>query len=133
MFWHFQRLTVSDDELCSTSGYSIIRRDRNRRGGGVAVLISPSIRYRPRYDLSEGGIETLWLELFPDTKRSMLVCCAYRPTFQHNFYECLLSECEVTLTERARHTTIVGDLNSDPNYNRQNYFLACVRNCILMN
>lgn len=97
--------TINDSKLCPIGGYNVIKR------GEVAVIFSANIRYRPHYSLS--NIETLQYELFPNTKRSMLVCCAYRPLSQNNFYECLLSECLKTLTEIAGHITIIGDLNSD--------------------
>jgi len=38
--------SVTDLEVCpSNNNFSVFRRDRNRRGGGVAILISNQIRY----------------------------------------------------------------------------------------
>ena len=71
--------SLPDSEVCPSS-FSVIRRDRNRHGGGIAAFISSRVRYVSRPDLSCGNIESLWLELFPGShKRSMLICCTYRP------------------------------------------------------
>ena len=60
--------TVTDLEVCP-DGYNlfIIRRDRNRRGGGVAIILSSDIRYKVCSDISEGSIESLWVQLYPNT------------------------------------------------------------------
>ena len=49
--------TVSDLEVCPPHyGLSIVRRDRNRRGGAVAIMFSNHVRYRLCFDLSEGNV-----------------------------------------------------------------------------
>jgi len=58
--------TVTDMELCPCDhNLSIVRRDRNRRGGGVAILLSNQIRFCAHQDLSEGHIESLWIDQTP--------------------------------------------------------------------
>ena len=47
--------TVSDAEV-SLPGYSLLRNDRNRHGGGVATLISTSIKFVPRPDLKSSRV-----------------------------------------------------------------------------
>ncbi len=62
-------------EVCPP-GFAIIRNDRNRRGGGVAFIVSS----RVRYCFCDLSCESLWIELFPGSfKRSMQLCCTYRP------------------------------------------------------
>ena len=39
---------------------------------GVAFLLSSRVKFVVRFDLCEGHIESLWIELFPKSKRSML-------------------------------------------------------------
>ena len=63
--------------LWTQCGYSLFRRDRNRHGGGVAILLSNCIPFCPHLDLSGGQIESIWGELYPRSKRSLLLCCAY--------------------------------------------------------
>ena len=79
-------------------GYSLLRNDRNRRGDGVAIYISTSIRFVSRPDLKSNSIETLWIELFPCSKRSILICCAYRPPSQSGFFKDVLTECDLALS-----------------------------------
>ena len=106
--------TVSDTELCPRDcGFSIVRNDRNRRGGGVAFLLANHVRYVTRPDLCSGGIETLWLQLFPGSTRSLLVCCAYRSPSCMAFYDHLSEECELSLSGRVHKLCILGDFNSD--------------------
>ena len=106
--------TVLDGELCfQDGGFSIVRNDRNHRGGGVAFLVANHIRYIVRSDLCSGKIESLWLQLFPGSKRSMLVCCAYRPPSCMEFFEHLSEECELSLVGKVQKLCINGDFNSD--------------------
>ena len=122
--------TINDSKLSPIDGYNIIKR------GEVAVIFSPNIRYRPHCSLSEGNIETLQYELFPNTKRSMLVCCAYRPLSQNNFYDCLLSECLKTLTKTTGCITTLGDLNSEfsrLDFPQSKCFWAYARSYICLN
>ena len=58
--------TIADDEICPPH-YSIIRRDQNRRGGGVAILLSDRVHYLPCSDINTGNIESVWIELFPNS------------------------------------------------------------------
>ena len=47
-----------DDSEVSLAGYSILRKDRNRRGGGVAFIISNQIRFKSCSEISEGQAES---------------------------------------------------------------------------
>ena len=47
----------NDVELCN---YTILRNDRNRRGGGVALYVHNSITVLRRADLEQSDIEMLW-------------------------------------------------------------------------
>ena len=58
-------------------------------------------------------MESLWIELFPRSKRSLLVYCAYRPPSKADFYDHFTSECERSLLSVGQKLLIVGDLNSD--------------------
>ena len=105
--------TVSDDEIVPVDfGYSLFRRDRNRHGGGVAILLSNCIPFCPHLDLSGGQIESIWGELYPRSKRSLLLCCAYRPPSKMDFYDHFMIECENGV-QRSQKMLLLGDLNSD--------------------
>ena len=98
--------TISDHEVLPDE-YSLYRRDKNRHGGGVAILISVIVR-----NFSSGKIESLQVELYPRSKRSLLLCCAYRPPPKLDFYEHLTLECEKGFSCISK-ASIVGDLNSN--------------------
>ena len=79
--------SIEDNEIFLHSfPINIVRNDRNRRGGGVTFLLSPRVKFVFRYDLCKGQIESVWIELYPYTRRSVLFCCVYRPPLQHNFF-----------------------------------------------
>ena len=75
-------VTISDLEVCPPS-YSIYR---NRRGDGIAIIISNDLKHKLHQDLASDTIESLWIELCPNTKRSTLICCAYRPPSINDFF-----------------------------------------------
>lgn len=82
----------------------------------MAILVSNLLRFKARDDLHEGRIESVWIELFPGSKkRSMLLCCTYKSpsTASCEFYDNLLSECDKGLISKSQNLTILGDLNSD--------------------
>jgi hypothetical protein len=54
--------TISNDEI-NVSGYDIVRKDRNRNGGGVALYIRNVIDYKIRNDLMNENLETITIEV----------------------------------------------------------------------
>ena len=58
-------------------GYSVFRRDRNRHGGGVALLVRDCLNAFRRQDL-EAECELVWAEL-PTRDTSVLFGVVYRP------------------------------------------------------
>ena len=52
-----------DDRDIGINGYDIIRRDRNRHGGGVSIYIRDNIPYIQRYDLPVQDLETICIEI----------------------------------------------------------------------
>ena len=69
--------TVYDSEV-TIDGYSIVRNDRNRKGGGVACYIRSNICYSRRTCLSD-NLENIFIDLlFPKTK-PISVGILYKP------------------------------------------------------
>lgn len=58
--------------------FTLLRKDRNRRGGGVAIYISSYLSFIERTDLSTPGLEILWAEINVNCKK-ILVGVLYRP------------------------------------------------------
>ena len=105
--------SIDDQEIFPFSPHiNIVRNDSNRHGGGVAFILSDRVKYVLRSDLCEGRIESLWIELFPATKRSMLFCCVYRPPSQHDLFDAFLAEYE-TAHLQCPSIAIFGDVNAD--------------------
>ena len=94
-------------------GYEIIRRDRNRRGGGVAFLVKNSYSYTVRNDLLPNDIEAICIELTLRMSRSILVLTWYRPPNSDaqviDRFEEFLQRAEAENKEMI----ILGDLNCD--------------------
>ena len=102
--------SVSEAEI-PVPGYSVIRQDRNRNGGGVAIYIRNDIAFNPRHDLSVDGLEAVWVELlFPRTK-GILVCCCYRPPTDGEFLTKL--EQSLSKVDPRSELYIMGDMNID--------------------
>ena len=70
--------TISDTEVY-IPGYIIIRKDRSRSGGGVALYIRENLSYTNRIDLVPENLEMVCLEINLPRSRSFLVSTWYRP------------------------------------------------------
>ena len=102
--------TITDAEI-AISGYSVLRHDRNREGGGVCAYIRNDIAFNPRQELQNNYTETIWFDLLLSKSKPIVVGVCYRPPEDPNFlshFECCISkirsDCEVM---------IMGDFNVD--------------------
>ena len=68
--------SVNDGQI-NICGYSLLRRDRNRNGGGVALYIQNHIPFKRRDDLNVGQIEALWAQVHLPHQAPILVGCVY--------------------------------------------------------
>ena len=68
---------VEGDDLF-IKGYSIIRRDRNHNGGGVAVYISDDIPHNTRPDI-DTGIESVSIQVNVPFVKPIIFTCVYGP------------------------------------------------------
>ena len=93
-------------------GFSLHRKDRNRRGGGVTVYVSNDVKAVRRVDLKEVGIEALWIEVKTSKKR-ILVCNVYRPPdAQAEWIDELAGMIEHGVQE-GNTVVVLGDFNCD--------------------
>ena len=53
--------SITDNEI-NINGYDLVRNDRNRNKGGVAIYIRSVIIYKIRDDLMNNNLETITLE-----------------------------------------------------------------------
>lgn len=68
---------IHDSEL-KISGYNIVRKDRDRHGGGVAAYIKTDLNYVIREDLMENGLELLTVELQFSHMKNVICIVWYR-------------------------------------------------------
>lgn len=101
--------TVSNTEI-HLDGYSVIRKDRNRHGGGICMFIRDDLAFTPLPldNLSESD-EVFFLELLLPKTKPIIIGTCYRPPKQSDFvdrFETILSQlrsdCEII---------IMGDFN----------------------
>jgi exonuclease III len=59
-----------DNAEIEIPGYTIIRKDRNRHGGGVSFYVNDAIHYVVQSDIGN-GIESLWLSVKQKDKRNI--------------------------------------------------------------
>ena len=76
--------SVTDSEINITD-YSILRRDRNREGGGVCIYIRNDFIFKLRDDICT-TLETVWAELYLPKTRSILIGVCYRPPKHTDFF-----------------------------------------------
>ena len=101
--------SISDSEV-KIPGYDIVRRDRNRSGGGVAMFIRSNISFINRNDLVPEVLEQICVEISRPNSKPFLVSSWYRPPNSkiemfHYFEEFL------RLADIQNKLIITGDLN----------------------
>ncbi len=70
--------TVLDCEI-GIPGYDVIRHDRNRNGGALAIYIRNNIPYIKRHDLLQDALEPLCIKIRKPKSKPLLVTTWYRP------------------------------------------------------
>ena len=70
--------SVSDNEI-KIDGYSVIRKDRDRSGGGVCMYINNRFAFNPREDLHRDSMESIWIDILLPKTRPITVETCYRP------------------------------------------------------
>ena len=68
-----------DDNEIHITGYSIIRKDRNKFGGGVCLFIKNHLKYRVRNDLMPEQLESVVIDMSKHNSVPIFVCTWYRP------------------------------------------------------
>ena len=69
---------IEDSEI-SCDGYFILRRDRDRAGGGVATYIREDLNTIVNDELFVNDLETIAIEVKRPFSRSMIIINWYRP------------------------------------------------------
>ena len=101
--------TVTSSEVL-IEGYSNIRRDRNRHGGGVACYVSNLIHYNERTDFSN-DFENIFIDILLPKTTPILFGVIYRPPSTLNFDELLTTSLLNSKSFDKQEVYILGDTN----------------------
>ncbi|CAF0922484.1 unnamed protein product [Brachionus calyciflorus] len=106
-----------DSSLVNVNGYTLFRKDRNSRGGGVAIYVKeclcPSKVFVP--NLSDNLVENIWCSI-ENGHDKLLIGCIYRPPSSSNITNAsinLLIQEASKLVSARRYSSLVicGDFN----------------------
>ena len=82
------------DERVSIVGYNLLRRDRNRHGGGVAIFLRETLNFEHRTDIKAENLEIICIEIKPKCSKLFFVLAWYRPpNYETETLEELNSSC----------------------------------------
>ena len=102
-------------------GYDIIRSDRNRNGGGVAMYIRTVIPYIIRKDLSQDTLELLSIEVKKPKSKPLLISTWYRsPSAKIELFEKFENFLKL-IDNEDKDIIITGDLNCNLIEHAQNH------------
>ena len=76
-----------DDKEVEIHVFNIIRRDRNAKGGGVAVYIQNHIPVKLREDLMLNTIEAICLQVHMPHLKTILMGSCYRPSANSQYLD----------------------------------------------
>ena len=103
--------TFADSQF-DIEGYDIIRRDRNRHGGGVAFYVAQSLTYVNRQDLlSHEDLEILTVEIKKPKSKPFLVTTWYRPPDSKVEIFDKFESYLLKLDQEDKESIIMGDTN----------------------
>ena len=90
----------------------MLRKDRTRHGGGVAMYVHDSLSHSLCPDFNEENLELIWCKIDPPFHASFLICCFYRsPSVSlSDSMELFLNNLD-TVTGSKLEYIVIGDLN----------------------
>ena len=95
--------SIGDDEI-SIEGYSLVRKDRNTHGGGVALYVHNDIPFIKRLDLA-CELESIFIEVKLPFIKPFIVTALPRPLEYLLRYSNLLITCSTDLMMKTRNTS----------------------------
>ena len=102
--------SIPNDEI-NINGYDIVRKNRNRNGGGVALYIRSVIDYKIGNDLMNEKLETITTEVCPSKAKSFFVWYRLPDTSIECFdwYE----NCIIDMDLENKESILMGNFNCD--------------------
>ena len=100
--------SVSDQEV-NISGYSILRSDRNRYGGGVACYVRADLCFNRR-NVFSNSIENVFFDLLIPKLKPLLIGIFYRPPYVNTFLETFANDLKLIDLKETK-VYFLGDFN----------------------
>ncbi len=106
--------SIPDSEI-SLNSFTLFRRDRNRRGGGVLIYVRECLPVRRRVDIESNHSEAIWVEIQSNATK-VIIGAYYRPPGATQIgINTFLSELESSVNGafscKPECVVIVGDFN----------------------
>ena len=122
--------TISDGEI-EINGFNIVRKDRNRKGGGVAIYICKTINFEIWDDLFDHSKEMIWLEIKLPHFNPFMLACLYSPpsTSKSEYFSDITTNID-KVSRLGLDIMILGDLNDDC-YNIESVACSFCKNVII--
>ena len=101
------------DSIVNINGYSIVRNDRNRDGGGVAIYYRNCTNTALRNDLIPEDLEAICIEVKQAKSKPILIASVYRPP---NTSTDIFKKIEIlmqNLDQENKEVIILCDFNCD--------------------
>ena len=94
-------------------GYSVLKKDRNKNGGGVSIYYKDELVAYEETELlsSNEMIESVWLNIVSQSQ-TWLIGCIYRSPDNNLFFE-IFQEIVERIWMKRKILLLVGDLNCD--------------------
>ena len=121
--------SIKDTEI-EIENYTLIRKDRDRNGGGVCVYIRADISFNVRSDMDNKSIEAVWVEINLPKTKPFLVGALYRPPSQSTFYN-LLDDVSTDLG--SSEAILIGDFNTNIRTKDTSIYKSFLNYCSLHN
>ena len=109
--------TKIDSSISNTDiqieGYRVVRRDRNKWSGGVALFIHESIsNYCTRSDLMDNNLESLSIQIILGNFKPFIITSVHLPDLSVDFFREVESLVRL-LDKENKESVITGDTNCD--------------------
>ena len=102
-----------DDSDIEIDDYVVVRNDRDKYGGGVAMYIHKSINYQLREDLFRINIESISVQVKIGNYKPFIVTTLYRPPGKPVAYFNDIDTLFGTIDSEDKETIYLGDTNCD--------------------
>ena len=102
--------SVSDSDI-ALDGYTVIRDDRNRHGGGTLIYVKTGLNFEVLCCNRQCDIEAVFLKF--SAKHPFIVGSLYRPPSATSMYYDALLDCIEELKQGCNDIILLGDLNYD--------------------